>query len=134
MQYSEMKIGDKYSEKFVVTDEKVRNFAETSGDNNPLHLDEEFAKATRFGKRIAHGMLVASFISKVLGRNFPGDGTIYMQQEAKFKKPVFIGEEVEVEVEVIDKRDDKKIITLRTDVLNSKGEKVIAGQATVMKP
>ena len=134
MEYSKIKVGDRYSEKFIASDDKVRDFAETSGDNNPLHIDEEFAKGSRFGKRIAHGMLVASFISKVLGRDFPGDGTIYMQQEVKFKKPVYINEEVEVEVEVIDKRDDKHILTLRTDVTNSNGDKVIIGQATVMKP
>jgi len=134
MKYSEMKVNDIYKEKFVATDEKVRTFAATSGDNNPLHLDDEFAKKTIFKQRIAHGMLVASFISKVLGRDFPGDGTIYMQQEVKFTKPVYINEEVEVEVEVLEKRDDKKIIKLRTDVFNSKGDKVVKGNATVMKP
>jgi len=134
MTFEEMTMGKTYQEKFVVSDNGVRTFAKITGDTNPLHLDEEFAKTTMFKQRIAHGMYVASFISKVLGRNFPGDGTIYMAQQIKFKRPVFINEEVTVEVEVISRREDKKILTLRTDVINGKGVKVITGEATVMKP
>lgn len=104
-----------------------------TGDNNPVHLDDAFAAGTRFQKRIAHGMLVASFISKVLGRDFPGDGTIYLSQQVRFRRPVFPGQTVTVEVEVLERKEEKRRLLLRTDVINPDGETVIVGQAEVMK-
>ncbi|HOO31625.1 MAG TPA: MaoC family dehydratase [Thermotogota bacterium] len=133
MDFKEIKVGDSFSMDFKVTDEKVLGFADVSGDNNPVHVDDEFAKNTRFGKRIAHGMLITSFISKVLGRDFPGDGTIYVSQEVKFKRPVFIDDIVTVKIEVIEKRDEKNRLILSTDVFNAEGKKVIEGQAEVLK-
>jgi len=133
MEYSEIKIGTVYEKDFVVSDEQVRTFARISGDDNPIHVDDEFASKTRFGKRIAHGILVASFISKVIGRDFPGDGTIYVSQNCKFKRPVFIGDKVLVRIEVLDKNDAKKRLILSTDVFNEQDKKVIEGTAEVMK-
>jgi|SRR6056297_1027500 len=133
MNYSEISIGDQYEEEFIVTDQKVKSFAEISGDDNPVHINDEFAAKTRFGKRIAHGILITSFISKVIGRNFPGDGTIYVSQEVKFKRPVFINDRVIVKIEVLEKKDSKNRLILSTTVLNEEKKAVIEGKAEVMK-
>ena len=133
MDYSEIKVCDHYEKDFLVTDQKVRIFAEISGDDNPLHVNDEFAAKTRFGKRIAHGILITSFISKVIGRDFPGDGTIYVSQQVKFKRPVFIDDKVTVKIEVLEKIDAKKRLILATDVLNKDKKIVIEGKAEVMK-
>ena len=90
----DLKIGDSFAASRLVTDELIRQFAEVSGDFNPIHLDEEFAKRTRFGKRIAHGMLSGAFISAVLGNEFHDRKTIYLSQTLKFTAPVFIGDMV----------------------------------------
>src|SRR6056297_910939 len=124
MDYSQIRIGEHYEKEFIVTDEKVKTFAEISGDDNPLHVDDEFATKTRFGKRIAHGILITSFISKVIGRDFPGDGTIYVSQQVRFKRPVFIKDRVIVKIEVLEKIDSKKRLILSTDVLN-KDKKIV---------
>src|SRR5690348_12804241 len=84
----------------TVVDSDIRNFADASGDHNPVHLDEDYAKTTRFGKRIAHGMLSASFISTVLGTKLPGPGTIYLEQTLQFCRPVFIGDTITATVTV----------------------------------
>lgn len=131
--YDEIKIGDTAEMSKVVTDEDIRKFAEVSLDRNPIHLDEEFAKGSMFKQRIAHGMLSAGLISAVIGTKLPGIDTIYMGQDLKFTAPVFIGDEVTAVVEVIDKRDDKHIITLKTTVKNQDGKEVIKGQAVVLK-
>lgn len=133
MDYSQIKVGDSFQKDFIVTDEKVKTFAKISGDDNPIHIDDDFAATTRFGKRIAHGILITSFISKVIGRDFPGDGTIYISQQVKFKRPVFIGDKVFVKIEVLEKNDSKKRLFLSTDVYNEQNKKVIEGSAEVMK-
>ena len=91
-----LNIGDTFTKSREVTDELIRQFAEVSGDYNPIHLDEEFAKTTRFGKRIAHGMLGGAFISAVLGYEFSVRKIIYLSQTLKFVAPVFIGDTVTV--------------------------------------
>ena len=107
-------------------------FAAVSGDVNPVHLDEAFAAATMFGECIAHGMLSSSIVSAVLGMKLPGPGTIYLGQTLRFTRPVMIGDCVTARLEVTDKRDDKKIITLACEVTNQRGELVISGDAQVM--
>lgn len=131
--YDEIKIGDKATLSKVVTDKDIQLFAEVSLDRNPIHLDEEFAKGSMFKQRIAHGMLSAGLISAVIGTQLPGVNTIYMSQSLKFVAPVFIGDEVTVEVEVVDKRDDRNIITLKTTVVNQNGKEVVTGEALVLK-
>ena len=131
--YDDNKIGDTAQISKVVTDEDIKKFAEVSLDENPIHLDEEFAKNSMFKQRIAHGMLSAGLISAVIGTKLPGVNTIYMGQDLKFVAPVFIGDEVTATVEVIDKRDDKHIVTLKTTVVNQDGKEVIKGQAVVLK-
>ena len=124
-------VGNSASASKTFTNKDVEEFADLSNDNNPVHLDEEYAKLTIFGQRIVHGMLVASLFSGLLGDKLPGKGTIYLGQTLSFTGPVPIGEEVTATVEIINIRDDKPIITLRTLCVNSKGNTVIDGEAVV---
>jgi 3-hydroxybutyryl-CoA dehydratase len=107
-------------------------FARLTGDTNPVHLDESYAATTRFGKRIAHGMLTASAISAVLANDLPGPGTVYLNQTLSFKAPVYIGDTVTAEVELIALR--KRIATFRTTVHNQDGTLIIEGEAVVLAP
>jgi acyl dehydratase len=128
----QMKIGDKFTRERLVTDELIRKFAEVSGDYNPIHLDEEFAKTTRFGKRIAHGMLSGAFISAVLGTEFKDTKIIYLSQTLKFTAPVFIGDTVTTTVTVIHIREDKNIVTSETVCTNQNGETLVTGESKIM--
>ena len=128
----EIEIGASFSKSRLVTDELIRQFAELSGDFNPIHLDEEFAKTTRFGKRIAHGMLSGAFISAVLGYEFSERKILYLSQTMKFTAPVFIGDTVTATATVANIRKDRGIVTLRTDCTNQNGEIVVTGEAVVM--
>lgn len=128
----EIKIGDSYSRSREVTDELVRAFAEVSGDFNPIHLDEEFAKTTRFGRRIAHGMLSGAFISGVLGDRLAERKIVYLSQTMKFTAPVYIGDTVTTTSTVKDIREPKKIVTMETICTNQSGEVVVKGEAALM--
>ena len=116
----------------TITEDDIERFAEVSGDHNPVHLDAEYAARTPFRGRIAHGILSAAFISAVLGNDLPGPGTIYLGQTLKFLAPVRIGDTITASVEVITVREEKRIVTLRTDCTNQNGAVVLTGEA-VMK-
>ncbi len=118
----------------TVTEKDVETFAEISGDKNPVHLDEAYAKQTRFGKRIAHGTLTVGLISAVLGNQLPGHGTVYMSQSIKFLKPVYFDDTVTATVEILSIRSDKGIIALKTDCTNQHGDKIAEGEAVVFHP
>ncbi len=124
--------GQASSQTRTVTAEDVEKFAEASGDTNPVHLDEAYAAKSRFGKRVAHGMLSASYISALLGTKFPGPGTIYLSQTLKFSRPVFIGDTIETRARVTAYRADKKILTLATECVNQNGEVVTSGEAVTL--
>ena len=128
----DLKIGDSFSTERHVTDELIRKFADVSGDYNPIHLDEEFAKTTRFGKRIAHGMLSGAFISAVLGYEFKERKIVYLSQSMKFTAPVFIDDTVTATATVTNIREDKGIVTLETVCTNQNGETLVKGEAVVM--
>jgi acyl dehydratase len=128
----DLKIGDKFSTERHVTDELVRKFAEVSGDYNPIHLDEEFAKTTRFGRRIAHGMLSGAFISAVLGYEFKERKILYLSQSMKFTAPVYLDDTVTATATVTNIREDKGIVTLETVCTNQNGETLVKGEAAVM--
>lgn len=115
----------------TVTDDVVALFAVASGDENPIHLDEEYAARTPFRRRIAHGMLAASLISAVLGNDLPGPGSIYLSQSLRFVAPVFIGDTVTARVEVVATREEKRLVTLRTECVNQDGAVVLTGEALV---
>ncbi len=129
-----MKIGDTATRTFIASDEIVRGFSELMGDRNPVHLDEEFAQSTRFGRRIAHGMIAASQISAAIGNTLPGPGTIYLSQSLQFLAPVFIGDVVTTRVTVISIKEGKPIATLETICENQKREIVLKGEAVVLFP
>lgn len=126
------KPGDTASLSRTISDDDIRAFANATGDHNPLHLDEEFAKQTRFGKRIAHGMLSASLISAVIANDLPGQGSIYLGQTLQFVAPVFPGDTVTTRITVTSIREDKPIIKLETICTNQRDEVVIRGEATVL--
>src|SRR5678816_2878331 len=126
------KPGDTASLSKTIGDEDIRAFADASGDHNPLHLDEEFAKQTRFGRRIAHGMLSASLISAVIANELPGEGSIYLGQTLQFVAPVFLNDTVTARVTVSSIREDKPILKLETVCTNQRDEVVIRGEATVL--
>ena len=128
----DLQVGDKFSSVRLVTDELVRKFAEVSGDHNPIHLDEEFAKTTRFGRRIAHGMLSGAFISAVLGHEFKERKIVYLSQTMKFVAPVYLDDIVTATATVKNIREDKGIVTLETVCTNQNGETLVKGEAAVM--
>ncbi len=131
--YADIKIGDEASLSRTITDAHIVNFAGITGDFNPVHVDAEYAQQSMFGERICHGMLMAGLISAVLGMQLPGPNAIYLGQDLKFTAPVKIGDTVTVTATVTEKRDDKRIIKLRTAVSNQKGELVVDGNAVVKK-
>ncbi|MDM7924273.1 MAG: MaoC family dehydratase [Pyrinomonadaceae bacterium] len=128
----QLQIGDTFSTSREVTDDLVRRFAELSGDFNPIHLDEEFAAKTRFGRRIAHGMLTGAFISAVLGQEFAERKIVYLSQTMRFTAPVFIGDTVTVTSVISHIREDKGIVTLETTARNQQGETLVTGESKVM--
>jgi 3-hydroxybutyryl-CoA dehydratase len=132
MKFTDFYPGQSHVEKFVITDEMVRSYAELIGDRNPVHLDENYAQTTRFKKRICHGMLVASLISKVLGMDFPGPGTILVKQQIKYKSPVYIDEEIEIHVKVNQVIPEKHRLLLDTPVIKKDGTTAIEAQAEVL--
>lgn len=128
----DLKVGDTFSITREVTDEVVRQFAEVSGDYNPIHLDDEFAAKTMFGKRIAHGMLGASFISAVLGYKLSEQKIVYLSQTLRFVAPVFIGDTITAKAVVKEIREDKPIVTIESTCENQNGETVITGEGKIM--
>lgn len=131
--FDEIELGQTAEYIRTITEADIEKFADVSGDHNPVHMDEEFAKTTLFKSRIAHGLLSASFISTILASKLPGPGTIYLSQELKFLRPVHIGDKIIVEVKVLEKDSERKRIILSTICTNQDGKKVIDGKATVMK-
>ncbi|MCW8985549.1 MAG: MaoC family dehydratase [Thermoanaerobaculales bacterium] len=129
---SALQPGDTAFRSLTITDETIRAFADVTGDNNPVHLDDEYAGGTRFGRRIAHGMIAAGLISATLANDLPGPGTVYLNQTLKFKLPVYPGDTVTATVEVLSVRPDKPIVTLSTVCTNQKDEVVLVGEAVVM--
>jgi len=129
---SNLETGDKASRSLTIRDDTIRAFAEVTGDTNPVHLDDDYAAGTRFGRRIAHGMIAAGLISATLANDLPGPGTVYLNQTLKFKLPVYPGDTLTATVEVLSVRPDKPIVTLSTVCTNQDGEVVLTGEAVVL--
>jgi acyl dehydratase len=127
-----LQVGDTASQSKTITDDDIHAFADLVGDHNPVHLDDDYAQTTRFGRRIAHGMLSASLLSAVLANQLPGEGTVYLSQTLKFVAPVFPGDTVTARVTVLKVRDDKPIVTLETVCTNQHDEPLIKGEAVVL--
>lgn len=130
----ELAVGQSASWGKTITETDVTLYAGVSGDMNPVHINEEYAKGTPFGRRIAHGMLTIGFVSAILGRDLPGEGTIYMGQTVKFLAPVFIGDTITAHVEVTEIDKEKRRVKLHTYCTNQAGETVLDGEATVRPP
>lgn len=130
----QLTLGQKASFEKTITETDVQLFAGISGDINPVHVNDNVAKQSIFGKRIAHGMLISGLISATLGMQLPGSGTIYLGQELKFKAPVYVGDTIRAEVEVKEIKEDKNIVYLFTRCFNQNNKLVIDGIATVMPP
>jgi 3-hydroxybutyryl-CoA dehydratase len=127
------KIGDSASFSKTISEFDVYQFAGITGDFNPAHINEKYSNETRFKTRIAHGMLIASFISTVLGTQLPGNGTIYLRQEVKFLKPVFIRDTITVKVEVVEILP-KGSMKLSSQIFNQDNELVVDGFSEVIPP
>lgn len=126
--------GDRFRWERFISAEDVRRFAEVVGDLNPIHLDAEFAEKSFFKKRIVHGAFLGGLISKVLGMDFPGQGTVYISQNSVFKRPVYVDTKVIVEVKVTQVLAEKRRLILDTSILNENNEVCLTGSATIWLP
>jgi acyl dehydratase len=120
-----------FSTDFSFSQQDVADFARVTGDNNPVHLDEDFASKTIFKTRIMHGMLGACVFSKVFGTMFPGEGTIYLSQSVNFLKPMYVDTKYNADFEVLEILE-KNRARISTSILSQEGKKVVVGEAVVM--
>lgn len=134
MTIDEFRLEQTFEKQVTVTAAMINGFAEATGDNNPIHLDETYAQGTLFKTRIAHGMLQAGILSGILGMEFPGIGTIYLSQTLKFTQPVFIGDRVTFNLKVLEVDTEKNRLRLETVCANQRGNTVLTGEALVMPP
>ncbi|MGA1823455.1 MAG: MaoC family dehydratase [bacterium] len=130
MKYNDFKIGEVFSFRKKIADLDGNAFAELTGDFNPIHSDNEFAKKSGFEKKIVHGMFAGSLFSTLIGMYCPGKHSLYLSQTLNFKKPIFYGDELTIQGEILSKNDSIKMITLKTEILKE-GKKVITGEAKV---
>ncbi len=129
---SQIQVGDKEWIRRTITDADIANFAGVSGDFNPLHTDEEYAKETIFKGKIAHGFFTAALITNVVGNKLPGPGSVYLKQELRFLAPVRAGDTIMVMAEVIEKIEEKQRVRIKTTCTNQKGELVLDGEAALL--
>lgn len=128
---NKLKVGDYIEKEYTITKEIVKEFAKISGDFNPVHVDSKFAANTPFKKPIVHGMLIASYFSKIIGNDFPGKGSIYLGQNLEFKAPIFVGTKVKIRIQINEFRTDKPILKLNTICLSEEGFEVVKGEAVI---
>jgi len=129
---SDFRLGERASFAKTVTEADVTTFAGLIGDFSPIHVDAEYARRSRFGQRVAHGMFTGGLISAVLGNKLPGPGSTYLSQQIEFLAPVFIGDTITAIVEVANWQPDKRIITLKTDCYNQDDKQVVTGKAALL--
>jgi 3-hydroxybutyryl-CoA dehydratase len=132
MRFAELKVGQSAERTKLMTESLINAYAELTGDFSPVHIDEAAAAKTRFGTRIAHGMLSVSFLSALIGMDLPGPGTIWVAQALKFKQAVKLGDTITWRVEVLELFPEKKRATLSTMCRNQRGEVVIEGEGTIL--
>ena len=130
--FDEIPLG--YTKNFSVkiNEEMLNNFANISGDFNPLHMDEQHAKATQFKRRVCHGMLLASFFSRLIGMYIPGKFSLYFSQSLNFRAPCFIDDEITITGTVTEKHNSTKMLTLKTTIFNQNENCVVDGIAKVI--
>lgn len=132
--FDELPVGKKATYTRTVTEQDIQLFAVVSGDINPLHLDPEFAKTTMFGERIAHGMMTGAIVSAALVMSLTGPGAIYRSQSLRFRRPVKIGDVITVHLEITERNEEKKVLTIDCDCINQSGESVAKGVAEIIAP
>lgn len=132
--FDELSVGQRASYTRTITERDVRMFATVSGDVNPVHLDEEFAKGTQFKTRIAHGMFTAGLISAAIAMEMPGPGSIYLGQNLRFERPVRIGDTITIELTITEKTEGKNFVQIETIGRNQDGKTVVSGSANIMPP
>ena len=130
--FDEIEIGMQKSFKIFISEDYLDDFAKLSGDDNPLHMNEEYASSTSFKKRVCSGMFLSSFFSRLVGMYLPGKHALHISQSLNFVNPCFIGEMITVEGKVIDKSPATKIIKLETTITNESGKRIIDGKAQVI--
>ena len=127
--FDEIFVGQTCEHRKTVTEKDILLFAIVSGDSNPVHVDENYAKTTQFGERIAHGMYTSALVSAAMATDLPGPGSVYLTQSMKFKQPVKVGDTLDIRIEVIKKRAGKNFVTFSTVVTNQHGDRVLLGEA-----
>ncbi len=130
--FDEIETGMQKSFKIFISEDMLADFAKLSGDDNPLHMNEEYASSTSFKKRVCSGMFLSSFFSRLVGMYLPGKHALHISQSLNFVNPCFIGEMITVEGKVIDKSPATKIIKLETTITNESGKRIIDGKAQVI--
>ena len=130
--FEEFEIGRFAEKTTAITSELIAQFASLTNDTNQVHLDDDYAASTFFGRRVAHGMISASLIAALIGSELPGPGSIYLSQNLEFKAPVFPGDEVTVRLEILEKMAESKKFKLKTTVRNQEGKIVLDGTAWVL--
>jgi 3-oxoacyl-[acyl-carrier protein] reductase len=128
----DIQVGNRAGFEVTITDALLEAFAQVSGDYNPLHFDESYAKSTQFGGRVVHGLLVSSLFSRLVGMYLPGRNSVYLSQTVHFLKPVHLREKIEISGEVIHKSEASQTVTLRIQASRKGGEIVVEGEAKVM--
>jgi len=131
---AELEIGESASHGKTITETDINLYAGITGDFNPLHVNEEYAKTTRFGTRIAHGGLAEGLIAPVVGMKLPGPGTIALERSVRFKAPVKIGDTITATATVAEKIVEKNIVVLKCEWKNQRGELVMEGTVKCMPP
>ncbi len=129
---NEMKVGDFKEEKIALNEEHVESFARATRDFNPIHVDDDYAKESQFGKRVVHGVLLTGIVSGMLGTQLPGLGTVAREMTAKFSRPVFIGETVTARIELVEKKEKYNICVFNYRIVNQEGKRAVKGRAVVL--
>jgi acyl dehydratase len=129
---NQINIGDSAYQMKVITEQDIEMFGEVTNDKNPVHFDSEYASKTMFKKRISHGMLIGSLFSKVFGMDLPGEGSIYISQTLRFRRPVFLYDEIKAEVTVKELDVEKNRVYFDCIAYNQDGERVVVGEACMM--
>ena len=130
--FEELFVGQKANFFKKIDSTLVNDFAKISGDFNPLHMNDEYASTTNFGKRVCHGMLLASFFSQLIGMYLPGKNSLYFSQTLNFRNPCFIDDNITIEGEIIEKKSNIKLIIIKTTIHNQDGECLIDGIGKVI--
>ena len=131
--YEAFRVGDRATFAKTISEADILLFAAVSGDQYPLHVDEEYAKTTRFGRRAAHGMLSASLLSTVLGLLLQRPGGINVEQHIRYRKPVYAGDSLTASAEVTELLPDRRRMRCTTTIVNQRGETVVDGTAVIQK-